>query len=205
MENFIQTYPVSRETYERLEHMVALLQEWQKKFNLVSRASLEDVWSRHIADSLQLLNWIPQSAKRIYDLGSGAGFPALVLAAAAIDLYPSMTFTLVESITKKTVYLNEVKNALRLDNVQIINDRTEHLTLPPADVVTARAVTSLTGLLAMSFPFCSPHTELVFPKGRSFQEEIDQARLKWRFDMRIQPSAVSSDGVILCLTRLRRK
>ena len=153
MENFIKKYNVSRESFFCLEKCVSLLQEWQEKFNLVSRHSLEDVWSRHIEDSARLFKYIDEDVHLIYDLGSGAGFPAMVLAIMAKEKRPEMRFKLIESITKKTVYLNVVKNSLGLDNVEVINDRVENLKLPKADMITARAMTSLDNLCQYSLPF----------------------------------------------------
>ena len=120
MEKFILKYNVSRETYGLLESYVALLCEWQKKFNLVSKNSLPHVWERHIADSAQLFKYITEDVKNVYDFGSGAGFPAMVLAIIAKEKRPDIKFKLVESITKKTLYLNAVKSSLGLDNVEIL-------------------------------------------------------------------------------------
>lgn len=201
----MQTYNVSRETFAKLETYVALLNEWQQKFNLVSQSSLSEVWTRHIADSAQLFQYLNPEAKKVYDLGSGAGFPALVLAIIAQETYPQMKFTLIESIGKKTLYLNEVKTVLKLNNVKIINARAESLDLPPADVITARAVTALTNLLKFAYKLTDRHTDLILPKGQSFQQEIDEAQKKWNFYVKVEKNPVSEDGVILCLKNLRRK
>lgn len=201
----MKTYNVSRETLAKLEAYVALLNEWQKKFNLVSNSSLADVWTRHIADSAALFHYLNPEAQKVYDLGSGAGFPAMVLAVMAEDIYPHMKFTLIESIGKKTLYLNEVKTVLALKNVKIINGRAENLKLPPADIVTARAVTALTNLLGFAYKLTDRHTDLILPKGRSFQQEIDEAHKKWNFYVKVESNPVSEDGVILCLKNLRRK
>lgn len=205
MESFINKYNVSRETYQNLEKMVNLLQQWQNKFNLVSRNSLADVWTRHIADSAGLFKYLPAEVDSVYDLGSGAGFPGLVLAIMAKEIYPSAKFTLIESITKKTLYLNAVKDALMLDNVCIINARAEDLTLPPADVVTARAVASLDKLLNCVFKLTSRQTKLIFPKGKTYQDELTEALKKWNFKMGVQKNEESEDGIILLLENLRRK
>ena len=205
MQNFIDTYNVSRETYQKLETYVALLQEWRQKFNLVSNSSLADVWNRHIADSAQLFKYLNNEVDSVYDLGSGAGFPAMVLAVMAQEQYPQIKFTLMESITKKTVYLNAVKQELKLDNVTVINSRSEDLTLPKADVITARAVASLDKLLNCVFKFTSRQTKLIFPKGKSYKEELDEAEKFWNFKLKVDKSQTSQDGVILLLENLRRK
>ena len=98
MENFINKYNVSRETYLNFERYVALLKEWQTKFNLVSKNSLEFVWQRHIEDSIQLFNYIPLNSEKLYDFGSGAGFPAMVLAIVAKEKIPHLKFKLIESV-----------------------------------------------------------------------------------------------------------
>lgn len=205
MENFISTYNVSRETFLKLETYVTLLKDWQKKFNLVSNSSLPDVWTRHIADSAELFKHIPQNAKRLYDMGSGAGFPALVLAVMAQELSPELRITLIESITKKTLFLNKVKTVLNLKNVNIVNDRAENLKPSSVDVITARAMTALDGLFKYASRFCTRETVLIFPKGRSYQSEIDEALKHWNFHVEVLPNPVSEDGVILKIKNLRRK
>lgn len=205
MENFILKYNVSRETYSNLESYVALLREWQNKFNLVSKNSLEFVWERHIADSAQLFNYISDDVKLIYDFGSGAGFPALVLAVIAKEKRPDMKFKLVESIGKKTLYLNEVKTRLNLENVEVFNDRVENLKLPVADMITARAMTSLDNLFKYSILFSDKKTKLLFPKGKSYNEELDEAKKNWNFKFSVHENQLCSDGVILLFENLRRK
>ena len=121
MEDFMKTYNVSRETFKTLSDFVQILNEWQQKMNLVSPNSLKEVWTRHIADSYQLYQYLNSDAKLVYDIGSGAGFPAIVLAIAAMVDQRKAQFKLIESITKKTVYLNDVKKRLNLNNVEIIN------------------------------------------------------------------------------------
>ena len=205
MKNFIDTYSVSRETYQKLEQLVALLNEWQAKFNLVSNNSLPDVWQRHIADSAQLFKYLNNQVDSVYDVGSGAGFPALVLAVMAQEQYPRLKFTLIESIGKKTLYLNEVKTVLNLSNVTVLNKRTEDILLPPADVITARAVASLDKLLGYVFKFTNRQTKLIFPKGKSYREELETAAKLWNFKLEVCKNETSADGVVLLLENLRRK
>lgn len=201
----MHTYNVSRETYQKLENLVNLLREWQGKFNLVSNNSLADVWRRHIADSAQLFKYLNDDVKSVYDVGSGAGFPALVMAVMAQELRPEIKFTLIESITKKTLYLNEAKTLLSLDNVTVLNKRTEDLTLPPADVITARAVASLDKLLGYVYKFTDRKTKLIFPKGKTYRDEITAANKDWNFKLNVCENQTSDDGVILLLENLRRK
>ena len=138
MENLIEKYSVSRETLSKLKTYESLLSEWQNKFNLVSNTSLPDAWNRHFLDSLQLLKFIPDTAKLMYDFGSGAGFPGLVLAVVLQNRTPYLKIKLVESIKKKTLYLNAVASELELNNVEVLNDRIENLPAQKADVITSR-------------------------------------------------------------------
>ena len=205
MENFKRKFDVSRETIDNLQCYVDLLIEWQSKFNLVSKNSLADVWQRHIADSAQLFKFFDENTNLVYDFGSGAGFPALVLAIIAKEKRPDIKFKLVESITKKTLYLNAVKDKIGLDNVEIFNNRVENLKLPYADVITARAMTALDGLLKYSALFADKKTRMIFPKGQSFEIELSEAKKKWDFKLNIYENEICSDGVVLVLENLRRK
>lgn len=201
----MKKYDVSRETYQNLATMVEMLRQWQEKFNLVSCNSLPEVWSRHIADSAGLFKYLPDEVDSVYDIGSGAGFPGLVLAIMAKEKHPDTKFVLIESIAKKTLYLNAVKEALNLNNVKVINARAEDLPLPPADVITARAVASLDKLLNCVFKLTTRQTKLILPKGKTYQEELYEALKKWNFKMSVQKNEESTDGVILLLENLRRK
>ncbi len=205
MQDFIQTYNISEDALNLLCRLVALLTQWQQKFNLVSRSSLENVWHRHIADSYQLYKFIPPSAKNVYDIGSGAGFPAIVLAIISLVDKRKTQFKLIESITKKTVYLNAIKEALVLENVEIINARSESLHLKPADFITARAVANLNKLFALSYPLTDLNTVLIFPKGKTFAQELREAKKYWSFDVRVVKNEVEPEGVVLEIRKLRQK
>ena len=204
MENFIKKYDVSRETYELLKTYEVSLNEWQKKFNLVSNASLEDAWNRHFVDSVQLFQYIPKTARTIVDFGSGAGFPAMVLAVMALEKTPYLNFKLIESVGKKTVYLNEVKEITGA-RAEIINKRIENIKGVRADVITSRAVTSLKDLFEYTITFFKKDTICIFPKGKRHMEEINDAKLGWNFDYDIKPSDTSEEGVILIIKNLSRK
>ena len=127
MNDFMNTYHVSRETFDILSRYVNILTEWQSKMNLVSPKSLDQIWTRHIADSAQLFAHLNSDSKLVYDIGSGAGFPAIVLAVMSKAEHRDTKFKLIESITKKTVYLNRVKEITGLSNVDILNCRAEKL------------------------------------------------------------------------------
>ncbi|MDD4556035.1 MAG: 16S rRNA (guanine(527)-N(7))-methyltransferase RsmG [Alphaproteobacteria bacterium] len=204
MKNLEKKYNVSRETIDKLKTYEASLNEWQQKFNLVSNSSLSNSWNRHFEDSMQLFSLLPESAKTLYDFGSGAGFPGMVLAIMAAEKTPYLKVNLVESIKKKTLYLNEVKSLTGINNVNIINDRVENLKTQVADVITSRAMTSLNGLLGYAHRFCGKHTKCIFPKGRSHQEEILEAQKNWKFNLEILQSTQSDEGVILIITNLSK-
>lgn len=204
MKNFMEKYNVSRETYDKLKAYEASLHEWQKKFNLVSNSTLENAWERHFLDSVQLFSLLPQNAKVLYDFGSGAGFPGMVLAIMANEKTPYLKVNLVESTGKKTLYLNEVKK-LTSTKVTIINKRIEHLRPQIADVITSRALSSLKELLGYSLPFCGPHTVCIFPKGKKYAEEIAEAKAQWNFDCKLVKSEQSDEGMILVITHLSKK
>lgn len=203
MKKITDTYNVSRETIDKLKAYEASLHEWQNKFNLVSSASLEDSWNRHFLDSMQLFKYIPESARVLYDFGSGAGFPGMVLAIMAAEKTPYLKVSLIESIKKKTLYLNHV-SVLTSTPVEILNQRIENLPPQKADVITSRALTALSDLLGYANRFCDKNTICLFPKGKKHQEEITEARKSWNFDCQIIPSEQSDEGVILIITNLTK-
>ncbi len=204
MKKFMDTFDVSRETFELLKVYESSLVEWQKKFNLVSNSSLADGWVRHFVDSAQLFQYIPQDARVLLDFGSGAGFPAMVLAIMAKEKTPYLKFKLIESIGKKTLYLNEVAK-LSGANVEIINDRIEKLPPQKADVITSRAMASLNELLNYTYRFVKPETVCIFPKGQKYKDELIEAEKNWRFDCEICDSKTSNEGKILIIRKLKRK
>lgn len=201
MENLINKYNVSRETISKLKTYEATLKEWQNRFNLVSKNSLSDAWSRHFLDSVQLIKYVPESTKRLYDFGSGAGFPGMVLAILASEKMPNLKITLIESIKKKTLYLNAVQELCGV-NVDIINDRVENLKLPQADVITSRAMCDLTKLFSYAYKFSNKKTIMIFPKGKSFQTEIEDAKKHWAFDCKVETNEMCNEGVILVVNNL---
>lgn len=203
MEDFCKTYNVSRETYSKLERYCQSLTEWQQKFNLVSNSSLADAWNRHFADSVQLFDLIPAKTKTLLDMGSGAGFPGMVLAIIANEKTPYLKVTLVESVAKKTLYLNHVKEITNT-NVEVLNTRVENIR-GRFDVISARAMTALTDLLNYAFPLLSSDGVCIFPKGKSASEEITTAKKMWNFNCKSVSSRTSDDGEILIISNLVKK
>lgn len=197
-------YNVSRETMDKLKTYEASLFEWQNRFNLVSNSSLEDAWNRHFLDSMQLCDYIPKDAETLCDFGSGAGFPGMVLAIMAVGRTPYLKVTLVESIRKKTLYLKEVAKLTSVD-VEILNDRIENLPNKKFDVITSRAMTSLSGLLSYAKRFCHKDSVCIFPKGRSYLEEIAEAQKTWMFDCQIKDNKQSEEGKILVIRNISKR
>jgi 16S rRNA (guanine527-N7)-methyltransferase len=201
----IDSYNVSRETSQKIADFIALLQKWNEKMNLVSKNSLSEVWVRHVLDSMQLIKHINPTDKTIVDIGSGSGFPGIVLAVLLQEKQPNTKVFLIESITKKTMYLNAVRSALRLDNVCVLNERVENAVFKDVDVVTARAVAALDKLLGYCYHLTGKKTKMLLFKGKSYEQEEAEARKKWQYDMTVYPNIYHEDGVVLEICNLRNK
>lgn len=200
-EGFRNSTHVSRETLERLESYAALLRKWQPKINLVGPKTLPDLWARHFLDSAQLLPLIPDGAKTHMDLGSGAGFPGLVIA-----ILTELETHLVESDGRKAAFLREAARVTGVsDRVTIHAKRAESLDLPPVDLVTARALAPLPDLLSLSEPFWKPETLGLFLKGKRYEEELTGSKYGWYINFDAVPSQVDAESVILSISDLRRK
>ncbi|MBR2273751.1 MAG: 16S rRNA (guanine(527)-N(7))-methyltransferase RsmG [Alphaproteobacteria bacterium] len=195
---------VSRETIQDLKTFQQMVLEWNSKFNLISKSTETDIWKRHIEDSLQLDKFISEKDKTMYDFGTGAGFPGLVIAIFAKYTFPNLKISLIESTTKKTIFLNEVKNKLNLD-INIINERIENLKLKKADIISSRAMASLEKLFEYAINFTKENTKLLFLKGESWQKEIETAQKNWIFSFESIPSITNEKGRVLQIQKLRRK
>jgi 16S rRNA (guanine527-N7)-methyltransferase len=197
---------VSRETEDRLQHHVDLLIRWQKIKNLVGPSTLKEVWTRHIADSAQLLDFCPPDAEVILDLGSGAGFPGLVLAALLKGQRPTSVHC-VEANHRKAAFLREVIRASDLPAV-VHNCRIEdaHLHVPDRiDVITARALAPLPILLEMFENLAKNQCIGLFPKGQDVHQELTQAAQYWMMDHQIEPSRIDPASKVVILTSLHRR
>ena len=206
-EDFARDISVSRETVDRLKIYESQLRKWQRAVNLVAPASLPDIWLRHFADSIQLAPLVPKSAKSLVDLGSGGGFPGLVLAAEfAASGGPSVT--LVESDQRKCAFLREAARAMEI-SVEILSTRIENDAnldaLDCCDVVTARALAPLHKLLSFVVPFVSSETTCVFLKGRDAAREIAEAQINWNFDVAEHPSVTDPEARIVVVRNIVSK
>ena len=193
---------VSQAVQSKLNTYVALLEEWQGKMNLVSDSTLPVVWTRHILDSAQVERYLTPSDRVILDLGSGAGFPALVL--AILDESKNRTVHLVESDGKKCSFLQAVADACGLQ-VVIHNERIEKMPVFKADVITARALAALDKLVNYAKPFIGERTRCLFLKGKKADEELKLCAKKFVFAVEKHPSITSEEGRILCLTGVKKK
>lgn len=201
----LSRYNVSRETYKKLQDFVVLLSEWNTKMNLVSKNSLSDVWVRHVLDSAQLVDYIPNNVKHIVDIGSGSGFPGIVLAILLQEQNPQAHITLVESITKKALYLKNVAENLGLNSVEVVNNRVENAVFKNVDMITARAVASTDILCGYADKIGNKNTEMLLLKGRSFADEEAEAGKRWIYTREIYKNKYSDDGVIVRIKNIRMK
>ena len=188
---------VSRETLCRLKTYQQLLEIWQKKLNLISSSSLPHAWDRHFLDSYQLLIHLPPEPLSLMDLGSGAGFPGLVLAILRAE---NLSVTLVESDFKKCIFLENVSRET-FSPVTVLRSRIESLDNSlKADVITARGLAPLPQLLDYAFPLMTEKSVGLFLKGKDVEKEIEDAQKKWNFDLELYPSLTDSGGRILKVT-----
>jgi 16S rRNA (guanine527-N7)-methyltransferase len=196
--------PVSRETLDRLDRFVAVLLEWQQRMNLIASSTEPKLWTRHIADSLQLLALAPQA--RIWvDLGSGAGFPGVVIACAFADM-PGARVHLVERSTKKAAFLREAVHATGAPaevHAVRLEDFVENLAVP-VDVVTARALAPLAGLLTATYPLLKVGTLGLFPKGQDVDAELTAAAKCWSIQSSLAPSLTDPRAKIVCITGIEK-
>lgn len=213
---FEAAFGVSRETADRLAIYAGLLAQWQKTINLVAPATVADVWHRHMADSAQLVDLAPAGPLKWTDLGSGAGFPGLVVALFLAGRVGS-SVTLVESDGRKCAFLGEVVRQTGISSalaVEIMNARIENPSIQAkagtvsgvgVDVISARALAPLDKLLALAMPMFGSKTVGLFPKGRDVMAEIDAAQRLWRFEHELKPSLTDADARIVVLRGLEAK
>ncbi|MCG6856530.1 MAG: 16S rRNA (guanine(527)-N(7))-methyltransferase RsmG [Salaquimonas sp.] len=193
-------YPVSRETFAALETYLALLRTWQAKTNLVAPGTLEDFWTRHVCDSLQALAMFPQTGFWM-DLGSGAGFPGMVIAIANIG-QPERRHVLVESNHKKCAFLRAVAReteacvAVESGRIESVAKRyVDSGDLP--EIVTARALTPLPQLIGLAEPLLNAGSVGLFHKGRDYAREVEDCRGLWESDLVIHESRIEAGSVLL--------
>lgn len=191
---------VSRETLDHLEAYAALVRKWNPKINLVSKASLPDLWERHIVDSVQTVR-IPNCNGHWVDLGSGGGFPGIV--AAILGIGQEAHFTLVESDQRKSAFLRTVIRELKL-NAKVETARIEEIASLEADILSARALSDLDQLLGFAERHLKPGGSALFPKGAKWREEVAQAKRNWAFTLTPIPSKTDPEAAILKIEDIER-
>ena len=195
-ENRVANLPyVSRETFLALKNFVSLLQKWNKAITLIGKNE-DDIWNRHIRDSVQLFPLLAPHYTTISDFGSGGGLPGIVLSLLGVP-----EIHLIESDQRKAAFLQEA-SSLSAGKIVIHNQRIESITPWKSDIITARALAPLPKLLELVAPFTGATTQLLFLKGNKYSDELDEASQKWQFTSTIHPSITSSDSCILELNRL---
>ncbi|MDX2290370.1 MAG: 16S rRNA (guanine(527)-N(7))-methyltransferase RsmG [Hyphomicrobiaceae bacterium] len=208
-DDFRVQFGVSRESAEKLELYASELKRWQRTINLVAPSTLEDIWTRHFADSAQLLGLVAnlQTSGRWVDLGSGAGFPGMVIAIlrAGLPGAEPKSVTLVESDTRKAAFLGEIARRTATV-VDIVPKRIEIVStqgnLAGVQVVSARALAPLSRLLGLAHPFFGPDTMGLFPKGQDARSEVEAARGAWVFTARLEPSLTDTEARIAVVSGL---
>ena len=197
--------PVSRETADRLDRYIALLLEWQAKTNLVAPSTLPHLWTRHVADSLQLLDLAP-SAKVWIDLGSGGGFPGVVLACALAET-SGASIHLVERIAKKAAFLREavrVTSSPGTVHLADIGDTVDRIA-GPIDCVTARALAPLHQLIGFAEPWVKKGAKALFLKGQDVEAELTEATKYWNIEPKLHASRTGGQGWIVELGSIERR
>jgi len=205
-DSVLSMFNVSRETAALLDRYVALLEQWQKRINLIGRGTTDDIWGRHIADSLQLIDLVPERSRIWLDLGSGAGLPGLVLAIALKDR-PDLAVHLVESNAKKSAFLRVAAGSCAVPAIVHhcrIEDLANDSERPYPDVIVARALAPLHDLLRLAYPFMGKTTQCLFPKGQDMARELTDCATSWTLSSEAHTSRVDPVASILRIEEMRR-
>jgi 16S rRNA (guanine527-N7)-methyltransferase len=197
-EAFGEQLNVSRETLDRLSIYLELLRRWQRAVNLVGSGTLADPWRRHFLDCAQLVARVPAGAASVADLGSGAGFPGMVLAILGVR-----GVGLIEADRRKAQFLRAVARATDA-SVEVHAERIEGMAGWPADVITARALAPVPRLLVLAERFMTSDSVCLFLKGRSVARELTEARVSWHMEAEMFPSLSEPTGMVLQLRGIRR-
>ena len=198
---FAAHFDVSRETLEQLETYHALLLKWNPAINLVSKSTIPQIWHRHFADSAQLLSAVPDKVAHWLDIGSGAGFPGLVV--AILGQTQIARVTLLESDARKSAFLSTVIRELNL-SASVLTSRIEQALPQNADIISARALASMDQLLEFALRHRNANTKCLFLKGQNAELELTAARQNWHMDISMSPSVTSSDAAIVKVANFSR-
>lgn len=196
-------FDVSRETLERLEVFEQVIRKWNPKINLVSKNSLNDLWSRHILDSIQVFRCAPENIRHWVDIGSGGGFPGVIVGILCADESPETKVTLIESDQRKCAFLRNAARECGV-SIQVVSGRIEAVEPQDADVLSARALADLSDLLAFSERHLSENGLAIFPKGETWKKEVDNSQAQWSFDLETVKSQTEPSAVILKIKGVAR-
>jgi 16S rRNA (guanine527-N7)-methyltransferase len=194
---------ISDSVMEKMRVYVTMLEQWNTRMNLVSASTMDNVWHRHVYDSAQIIQQIPKNAQTLADLGSGAGFPGMIIA-----MMTGLQVTLIERDTKKAEFLREV--ALNTDtDVEVLQQTIEEIKGRTFDVITSRALAELSLLFRLAQSLSKPSTTCLFLKGKMLDQELTKAQKEWGkhkllMDIKRVPSVTSDEGTILCLSQIRK-
>lgn len=194
---------VSRETMQRFDLFAGALVKWNPSINLVARSTLPVMWTRHFLDSAQLWEVAKIDAGLWLDIGAGGGFPGLVMAIMGVEKAPKLRFILVESDARKSVFLQTVVRNLDL-KAEVLPERIEQIQPLGADILSARALAPLTGLLEYADRHLKPKGHALFMKGAAYRQERDEALEKWSFRAEEYPSITDGKAVVLKLGDIAR-
>ncbi|MEQ1782733.1 MAG: 16S rRNA (guanine(527)-N(7))-methyltransferase RsmG [Hyphomonadaceae bacterium] len=199
-EDAVRLTGVSRETLERVHVYLEVLDEWRERINLIGPGEGRHLWRRHVLDSLQLIEQIPGEATKIVDLGSGAGFPGLLIACAVAER-PGVSVTLVEKSVRKSQFLQAAIAEVGLP-AKVINVRIEEAPREKFDLLTARALAPLPKLLGYGYAWLKPSGKALLMKGKDAEAELAEARQAWTFNMSDRASLSSPEGRVLTISSI---
>ena len=194
---------VSRETLAKLEIYAETLKKWNPRINLVAKSTLSDLWERHIEDSLQIMGHVPDGTHHIVDIGSGGGFPGLVLAIAASETDANINVTMIESDQRKSIFLRTVLRETGV-SAEVLTKRIEQAPPQNADLITARALADLTSLLGFAERHLKPEGIAIFLKGKNWRSELEIAQENWHFEWKEVTSQTNVEAVLLVVKGINR-
>lgn len=200
---FESRFDVSRETFLKLKTYVDLIIKWNPKINLVSKSTLDNIWDRHIEDSLQVYFQADTPVGTWLDIGSGGGLPGLVVAIMAKESAPDLKVQMIESDQRKSVFLRTVIRELSL-NATVETQRIEKALPANANILSARALADLSDLLGFAEAHLNQGGYCLFPKGKSWKNEVKKAEESWRFDYDVFKSVTDADAVVLKVREVER-
>ena len=198
MDHSVAEMNVSRETFENMHKYCDLVRKWTPKINLIAPGTIPQIWDRHLVDSAQIYKYAPKSFDKWVDIGSGGGFPGIVVAILGKELHPGATFILIESDQRKSTFLRSCIRELGL-NAKVIADRIENVPSIGADVVSARALSTLSSLIPMIEHHAQPDGIAILHKGKRALEEVQNAQIAWRFTLEDFTSLTDLEAKILVL------